>query len=200
MQQTQSLGHYIYISNDVLNHFMTICDIAKNPKTTFREAEIMFNAMTSLQKNKYEFDYILDEEYGKEFYKIAKIKSQYPQLFVNPIKDCTFIQQEVDGFTRVISIDIDPPLLIQERLFIQENNGSEIDIIFINSDGKEEFTCRNRVHLSDGQWHWSGIYLYGEQREESEMEATFQQVFDKMKSYQPKENIELKLKELKEWQ
>ena len=149
--------------------FNTLIDLANSPLSNFSIVFEKFNRLKEHCPDQYPYDYDIEDEKGAAFSKVVEIKAQKAHLFVEEIKECKYEEKKTDGFTRRITINVPGFPEFVERLYIDKNPNGEIKVIFIQNDADDHFACINHVYQKDGQWHWSGCYLYGSEEESSEI-------------------------------
>jgi len=148
--------------NELNSLFDDVIQFSKSNKANFKTISEKFNKLQQDHKNKFSYDFTIeDDKKGSLFHKVVEIKAQQAYRFVDAIKDCKFVNQETDGFTRKITIKVPSEPEFQERLFIDKKDG-EIKVYFVQNDDKDTFACFNHVYRNERKWHWAGVYLYGQ--------------------------------------
>jgi hypothetical protein len=165
--------------------FIELVNLARSPQSKFRVVYEKFFQLKQECPNRFDYDFIIKDGKGALFSKVVEIKAQQAHLFVEEIKECRFVHKSTDGFTRKITIDIPECPSFEERLYIDKEANGEIKVIFVQDHEKDLFACLNRVYQDEGQWHWSGSYLYGEINHPLDIEAQnkahmFESTFAKM--------------------
>lgn len=138
-----------------------------------------------------------DEEEAKAFIKTLYIKSQEAHRFVPPIADSHFVSPRHLGFLREIHIAGNGPY-VRERVLTDPDSPS---IIFIEESvtlpsGKTvegSFAALNQVIENNGQWYFTGTYLYGEEPSSSDVErrmGMFRKTYENMLSFIENEDVE----------
>lgn len=159
--------------------FSEIITKSKNKTETFDSILNFFEQ----NKNSYylfTFNYPLaNKEQADVFKKVLAIKAQQAHRFVPVIEHSQFIEPSHLGFIRQIQIKDGP--LVQERILINQN---PTQVIFIsewaNMHGQllpDNFVAINEVIEKDGQWYFSGSYLYGTNPTESASEESMVEMF-----------------------
>lgn len=147
---------------------------AQCENATFKEIERIFCEVSKLTiTNIKSFDFHIKIG-GEEFYKALLIMTQYPQFFISNVRECSLIEKETDGFSRLLSIP-NAESVIQERVFIDHSTPNQAAAIFVKTDNiGPDFACINKVYLQEGLWHWTGIYLYGSSLKEFDFNHEFE--------------------------
>jgi hypothetical protein len=156
--------------------------------------------------HQFQFKYPLkDSEHAQIFAKVLQIKAQEAHRFVPAIVLSQFISPNHLGFLREITIGGGGPT-IQENVVIDRASNS---VIFIEESIKTtegtksgEFSAINKVIEENGQWYFTGTYLYNDKPSQDKIDERidmFAKTYENMMNFIEKEDVQGIFDQLKKY-
>jgi hypothetical protein len=182
--------------------FFDFARMAQDETETFESLHSIFKWMMP-HCCYFQFKYPLkDEQQAKDFVKVLKIKAQQAHRFVPVISSCEFIAPSHLGFTRKIIVKEKDYLLQERDVRIQEHiviNADSNAILFIEewialSTGEimaGHFAAINDVIEEEGQWYFTGTYLYDFVKDVEQSKQMFDATYRNMVTFLENEDVEV---------
>jgi hypothetical protein len=175
------------------------------PQETFATLAASLHEMKD-SCHQFQFKYPLrDSDQAALFARVMQIKAQEAHRFVPVIANCQFIEPRHLGFSRRVSI-VDGPVL-QEHVLIDTLTRSIIFVeeFAVTPEGEVvpgTFVALNSVIEEEGQWFFSGIYLYGQPPTEKQIQdriRMFWLTYEAMIDFIEKCDVDLAFSELRQF-